>query len=82
MGRFIKSLVLSSTVGQHCCGITENLLCDLEPEAFLHWIHAHYWWQLVKFDTDTLPPILNALTTENNGQKLILEVAVSFNHIA
>ncbi|KAF2491649.1 alpha-glucan branching enzyme [Lophium mytilinum] len=29
----------------------------------------------VKFDTDTLPPILNALATENGGQKLILEVA-------
>jgi F-type H+-transporting ATPase subunit beta len=31
---------------------------------------------LVKFDGETLPPILNALETENNGQKLILEVAV------
>jgi hypothetical protein len=30
----------------------------------------------VKFDTEQLPPILNALTTTNNGQKLILEVAV------
>ena len=30
----------------------------------------------VKFDTEALPPILNALTTENNGQKLVLEVAV------
>jgi hypothetical protein len=30
----------------------------------------------VKFDTEQLPPILNALTTENGGQKLILEVAV------
>ncbi|KAF2196705.1 alpha-glucan branching enzyme [Delitschia confertaspora ATCC 74209] len=29
----------------------------------------------VKFDTEQLPPILNALTTENNGQKLTLEVA-------
>jgi len=29
----------------------------------------------VKFPTDVLPPILNALTTENNGQKLVLEVA-------
>ena len=32
--------------------------------------------QIVKFDTDALPPILNALETENGGQKLILEVAV------
>lgn len=30
----------------------------------------------VKFDTAKLPPILNALSTENNGQKLTLEVAV------
>lgn len=30
----------------------------------------------VKFDTDKLPPILNALETDNGGQKLILEVAV------
>ncbi|TVY40209.1 ATP synthase subunit beta, mitochondrial [Lachnellula subtilissima] len=29
----------------------------------------------VKFDTDKLPPILNALETSNGGQKLILEVA-------
>ena len=38
---------------------------------------------LVKFDTDQLPPILNALETDNAGQKLVLEVAVcelwSFN---
>ncbi len=31
---------------------------------------------LVKFDTAKLPPILNALETQNNGQKLVLEVAV------
>jgi hypothetical protein len=30
----------------------------------------------VKFGGDTLPPILNALETENNGQRLVLEVAV------
>ncbi|KAK4043609.1 alpha-glucan branching enzyme [Parachaetomium inaequale] len=30
---------------------------------------------IVKFDTDKLPPILNALETTNNGQKLVLEVA-------
>ncbi|OCL07830.1 glycoside hydrolase family 13 protein [Glonium stellatum] len=29
----------------------------------------------VKFDTEQLPPILNALTTDNGGQKLVLEVA-------
>lgn len=29
----------------------------------------------VKFDSDTLPPILNALNTDKNGQKLVLEVA-------
>ena len=32
--------------------------------------------RIVKFDTEALPPILNALETENAGQKLILEVAV------
>lgn len=32
--------------------------------------------ETVKFDTDKLPPILNALETVNNGQKLVLEVAV------
>ena len=31
---------------------------------------------VVKFDTEQLPPILNALETINGGQKLILEVAV------
>jgi hypothetical protein len=30
----------------------------------------------VKFDGAKLPPILNSLETENNGQKLVLEVAV------
>ncbi|KAG7285078.1 atp2, beta subunit of the F1 sector of mitochondrial F1F0 ATP synthase [Staphylotrichum longicolle] len=30
---------------------------------------------IVKFDTEKLPPILNALETTNNGQKLVLEVA-------
>jgi len=29
----------------------------------------------VKFPTDVLPPILNAIETDNNGQKLVLEVA-------
>lgn len=29
----------------------------------------------VKFDTAKLPPILNSLETDNNGQKLVLEVA-------
>ena len=30
----------------------------------------------VKFDTETLPAILNAITTDNGGQTLVLEVAV------
>ena len=34
----------------------------------------------VKFDTVKLPPILNALETDNGGQKLILEVAVCHNN--
>jgi hypothetical protein len=32
---------------------------------------------VVKFDTEQLPPILNALETDNNGLKLVLEVSVS-----
>ena len=35
---------------------------------------------LVKFDSDQLPPILNALETDNNGQKLVLEVAVRISN--
>jgi hypothetical protein len=31
---------------------------------------------IVKFDTEQLPSILNALTTDNGGNKLTLEVAV------
>ena len=30
----------------------------------------------VKFDTAKLPAILNSLETQNNGQKLVLEVSV------
>ena len=30
----------------------------------------------MKFDTEQLPAILNALTTDNGGNKLVLEVAV------
>ena len=32
----------------------------------------------VKFDTEQLPEILNALETDNGGNKLILEVSVRF----
>lgn len=32
----------------------------------------------VKFDTAKLPPILNALELDNQGNKLILEVAVRY----
>lgn len=45
--------------------------------ALATWIADHWNQIVVKFDTDQLPPILNALTTENAGQKLVLEVAVS-----
>ena len=31
----------------------------------------------MKFDTAKLPPILNALETDNNGQRLVLEVSVN-----
>ena len=36
--------------------------------------------EIVKFDTDQLPPILNALTTQNAGNNLVLEVAVSYEN--
>ena len=45
----------------------------LQPEHL-----AEILCQLVKFDTDQLPPILNALETDNGGTKLVLEVAVSW----
>jgi len=35
----------------------------------------------VKFDTEQLPPILNALETDNNGNKLVLEVSVRLSTI-
>lgn len=38
--------------------------------------HSQLTRTTVKFDTEKLPPILNALETTNNGQKLVLEVAV------
>lgn len=34
---------------------------------------------LVKFEGEKLPAILNAIETENNGQKLVLEVAVCYS---
>jgi hypothetical protein len=34
-------------------------------------------FNIVKFDTDQLPAILNALETDNGGNRLVLEVAVS-----
>ena len=34
----------------------------------------------VKFETDTLPPILNALETTNGGERLVLEVAVCITY--
>ena len=34
-------------------------------------------FNIVKFDTDQLPAILNALETDNQGNRLVLEVAVS-----
>jgi F0F1-type ATP synthase beta subunit len=35
----------------------------------------------VKFDTEQLPEILNALETDNGGNKLILEVSVRINTV-
>jgi len=44
-----------------------------QPDVILRYLTNA---NLVKFDTVKLPPILNALQTTNNGQKLVLEVAV------
>lgn len=33
----------------------------------------------MKFEGEKLPAILNAIVTENNGEKLVLEVAVCYS---
>jgi F0F1-type ATP synthase beta subunit len=35
----------------------------------------------VKFEGEKLPAILNAIETENNGQKLVLEVSVCIREL-
>ena len=47
----------------------------LKPKRWEHILNMFF--SPVKFDTEQLPPILNALETTNGGQKLVLEVAVS-----
>jgi F-type H+-transporting ATPase subunit beta len=51
---------------------SKNIKAPLEITSQQH--YANYY--IVKFDTDKLPPILNALETDNGGQRLVLEVAV------
>ena len=68
-----------------CCGRYSRLLrryCrayKLQSEYMLKIAQANFL-RTVKFDGDQLPPILNALETDNGGQKLILEVAVWHIH--
>jgi hypothetical protein len=50
----------------------KNIRASLQGASQQH--DANY--NIVKFDTDKLPPILNALETDNGGQRLVLEVAV------
>jgi hypothetical protein len=45
-------------------------------QSFAYPVTASDTTSTVKFDTDKLPPILNALETDNGGNRLILEVAV------
>lgn len=52
-----------------------NVLCVCVVEQQLT---LSRFFLTVKFDTEKLPAILNALETQNNGQKLVLEVAVCF----
>ncbi len=59
--RSIRSLVPSWTVRARLKLGKRN--AELTPAA-------------VKFDTEQIPAILNAIETENNGTKLVLEVAV------
>ena len=78
LGRSIKSLVPLLTVRKIPClgplgafrqlsmAIITAIMLDMEADNLA----------AVKFEGDTLPPILNALETENGGNKLILEVAV------
>jgi hypothetical protein len=74
MGKSIRLLELSLTVRLRkpflhvgAVGREENVTLNGGPNR---------WLRAVKFDTEQLPPILNALETDNGGQKLILEVAV------
>ena len=73
MARSIRSLELSLTVG-HDLFFTQAF--KFQAPSFC--IHIRTYASLVKFENiDNLPPILNAIETQNGGQKLILEVAVS-----
>lgn len=59
--------MLSLTVSYKLGGTDHRLECHEESAAD---------GVAVKFDTAKLPAILNSLETQNNGQKLVLEVAV------
>lgn len=88
--RLATTSALDGKIHQVIGAVVDGTWSTLRSRA----LHSHYRCEallaqtntevsigLVKFETDTLPPILNALTTENNGQKLILEVAVSLREM-
>lgn len=68
----IRSLVPSLTVSENPCVF---FYIDVYRKHCGTIEHAADF-SIVKFDTAKLPPILNALETTNNNQKLVLEVAV------
>lgn len=66
-------------------GAVVDGMCTLNPSRRVYTLRIKLWGLLccsynvlflVKFDTEKLPPILNALTTDNGGNRLVLEVAV------
>lgn len=76
MPSWMVSIIRSSTVDSDEFNL--NSACDVDVEndrAFANRSNA------VKFDTAKLPPILNALETTNNNQKLVLEVSVSDHYL-
>lgn len=53
-----------------------EIALDSNESVTISWKQKLTSFHAVKFEGDTLPSILNALETDNGGNKLILEVAV------
>jgi hypothetical protein len=75
-------LELSLTVRRflRCCVEAQSKLLEPAEKLGISSIIANFVFT-VKFDNlDALPPILNALETDNGGNRLVLEVAVRAKH--